>query len=103
MDLIRAAIFGFAAVFASPPFVAAGMLIWERLKPYFIPQAEIDVLARDCIAHFGVGATEELRILAQRAGRRGETAEEATLVRVMAAVRRMERTRDGVLGSDASS
>jgi len=90
MDVLRVAVLGVAAVGASPPVVAVGMLIWERLLPYFIPQAQIDILARDSIAHFGSGATRELRALARRARLRGETSEEATLVRVMEAVRRME-------------
>jgi hypothetical protein len=75
---------------ASPPVIAVGIEVWEYVRPYFIPQSEIDALARDCVTNFGARTMDELLTLAGRARLRGETAEEGTIARVILAVRRIE-------------
>jgi len=90
MDPLRIIGLGIGAMGASPAVIALSMEAWDRIRPYFIPQHHIDALARDVIATFGPRAPGELVTLASRARLRGETAEEGAVVRVMAAVRRIE-------------
>ena len=75
-------------VSASPIVLGLGSVALDRLRPYFIPQAEIDRLAEDCIAHFGARALREIEIEADRAERMGEIAQSGVLLRVRDAIAR---------------
>jgi hypothetical protein len=79
---------------ASPPVIALLWVVWDRVRPLFIPQSEIDRIARACLAHYGEDAIEKLAIDADRAERRGDCQISGCLVRVIKAVARLEAEPD---------
>jgi hypothetical protein len=77
---------------ASPIFLAFGWDAWERLRAMYVPQAEVDRLAANCIAACGVCAREYLECNIDRARRRGETGEYWLQIRVLESLKQVETT-----------